>query len=266
MAVIPEITCRRCGNKYSGLHSRCPKCGAPRVNQPTRVPPTTASVTPRTAASVRSAVNIRWQFVLGGVLVLALVLAVVVLVRSGGDRNETPAPGNVGESDNGNIPSYVSYNLPTPSPTAEPTPEASPTPEIQLLSIIWTATNQTLPNKQMQLTNPGEIFNIDLDVSTYPAMDDPAVEWRSTNEKILTVNERGFVNVVGASPNRTVHAGIIASYGGLEDYVTVFIPPQQAAYLTENLFDPETYDADNLEWDTFLWSSPSPSPSVTPPA
>ena len=28
MAVIPEITCRRCGSKYSGLRNRCPKCGA----------------------------------------------------------------------------------------------------------------------------------------------------------------------------------------------------------------------------------------------
>ena len=28
MAIIPEITCRRCGCKYSGLRNRCPKCGA----------------------------------------------------------------------------------------------------------------------------------------------------------------------------------------------------------------------------------------------
>ena len=28
MAIIPEITCRRCGSKYSGLRNRCPKCGA----------------------------------------------------------------------------------------------------------------------------------------------------------------------------------------------------------------------------------------------
>ena len=29
MGFIPEITCRRCGNKYSAIHSRCPSCGAP---------------------------------------------------------------------------------------------------------------------------------------------------------------------------------------------------------------------------------------------
>ena len=77
MAVIPEITCRRCGSKYSGLRNRCPKCGAPRMNQPTRVPPTTAAATPQTAANGRAAVKIRWQFIFGAVLLLALILAVI---------------------------------------------------------------------------------------------------------------------------------------------------------------------------------------------
>ena len=28
MGFIPEITCRRCGNKYSAIRGRCPSCGA----------------------------------------------------------------------------------------------------------------------------------------------------------------------------------------------------------------------------------------------
>ena len=43
MGFIPETTCRRCGQKYSGLRNRCPNCGTPRQNQPNRVPHTTAS-------------------------------------------------------------------------------------------------------------------------------------------------------------------------------------------------------------------------------
>ena len=70
--------------------------------------------------------------------------------------------------------------------------------------------------------------------------------------------ERGFITVVGASPNRTVHAGIIAECGGLQEYVTVYIPAFQAAYLKENLYDADTYDADNLEWDTFIYATPTP--------
>jgi len=78
MGFIPENTCRRCGTKYPGMRTRCPKCGAPRTNQPTRVPPTTASVTPDTAAYDRAAGNMRWQFIFGGILLVALILAVVV--------------------------------------------------------------------------------------------------------------------------------------------------------------------------------------------
>lgn len=54
MGFIPETTCRRCGQKYSGLRNRCPNCGTPRQNQPNRVPHTTASATPNTAASRRA--------------------------------------------------------------------------------------------------------------------------------------------------------------------------------------------------------------------
>ena len=134
---------------------------------------------------------------------------------------------------------------------------------VAILSIIIiymgiTFLNRTRPNKDMTLTNAGEIFDIDLDVTTYPASEGLPVTWRSTNEKIITVNERGFINVVGASPNRTVHAGIIVECGGLEDYVTVYVPAFQAAYLKENLYDADTYDADNLEWDTFIYATPTP--------
>lgn len=254
MAVIPEITCRRCGSKYSGLRNRCPKCGAPRMNQPTRVPPTTAAATPQTAANARSVMNVRWQYLFGAILLLAVILAVVVLLLSGrgGKTSTTPKNNSTGVN-----PSYISADLPTPSPSPAPTPEASPTPAVEQIAITFL--NRSINNHQMMLTNAGEIFNVDLDVNIYPPQDNPAVEWRSTNEKILTVNERGFVTVVGATPNRTVHAGIIASYGGLEDYVTVFVPGFQAAYLTENLYDPDTYDADNLEWDTFIYATPAPA-------
>ena len=36
MGFIPETTCRRCGQKYSGLRNRCPNCGTLRQNQPNR--------------------------------------------------------------------------------------------------------------------------------------------------------------------------------------------------------------------------------------
>ena len=167
----------------------------------------------------------------------------------------TPAS-NPGSASGQGTAAYVAADLPTPSPSPVPTPDASPTPVIESMAITFL--NKTIKDHSMTLTNAGEIFNIDLDVTTYPASEGLAVTWKSTNEKILTVDERGFISVVGASPNRTVHAGITAECGGLQDYITVYIPAFQAAYLTENLYDADTYDAENLEWDTFIYATPTP--------
>ena len=253
MGIIPEITCRRCGCKYSGLRSRCPKCGAPRVHQPTRVPPTSASATPETEAYQRNDVNVRWQYIFAGVLLLAVILAILVLVLSGrgsGNNNTPRVPTNTSAPGQ---PSYVAADLPTPSPSPDPTPEATPTPMIESMAISFL--NKTVAD--ITLSDPGAV-EIDLDINMYPAQDNPQVVWRSSNEKILTVDDRGVVRVVGASPNFTVHAVIIAEFGGQQTYVIVYVPPIQSAYLTENLFDPDTYADDNMEWDLIIYATPAP--------
>ncbi len=255
MAIIPEITCRRCGSKYSGLRNRCPKCGAPRMNQPARVPPTTASATPETAAYDRNTMNIRWQFIFAAVLVLAVILAVAVLILSGrSGRSSGPAVNPAAQTQQ-SVPSYLTADLPTPSPSPEPTPVATPTPSVEQIAISFL--NTPFTRKDTTLTNPGEI-QIDLDLNIFPAQENPVVTWKSSNEKILSVDENGVVKVVGASPNFTTHATIIAEYGGLQDYLTIYIPAFQSAYLTENLYDPDTYTDDNLEWDTIIYATPTP--------
>ena len=257
MGFIPENTCRRCGSKYSGLRTRCPRCGAPRTNQPTRVPPTTASATPNTAASQRSAMNIRWQFVFGAILLIAVILAVVVLVVTGGNgsRKEPGTPASQ-TSSSGNNPTsvYTAADLPSPSPSPVPTPEASPTPPIESMAIAFL--NKTT-GSSITISQEGAL-KFDLDLNVYPATDAP-VTWASTNEKILTVDDRGIVTIVGASPNNMVHAVITAECCGLMTYVTVYVPAIQSAYLTTNLYDPATYDADNAEWDAIIYASPSPA-------
>ena len=257
MAIIPEITCRRCGSRYSGLRNRCPKCGAPRMNQPTRVPPTTASATPDTAAGERYSMNIRWQVIFAAVLVLAVILAVIVLILSGrsGKSTSSVKPGITNTE--AAAPSYMTADLPTPSPSPEPTPVATPTPAVEQIAISFL--NSPFLKKDTSLTNPGEI-EIDLDLNIFPAQDNPKVNWISSNEKILSVDDKGIVKVVGASPNFTVHATIIAEYGGLQDYLTIYVPAYQSAYLTENLFDADTYADDNLEWDTIIYATPTPKP------
>ena len=255
MGFIPEITCRRCGQKYSGLRNRCPNCGTPRQNQPTRVPYTTASATPNTAASRRAGMDIRWQLIFGGILLLALILAVIVLAAGGGKDSGSSTNRPSVTANPGSQIVYSAADLPTPSPSPDPTPEASPTPSIEQMAIAFL--NNSVKDHSLTLTNAGEI-TIDLDLNIFPNQENPAVVWRSSNETILTVDDRGIVTVVGASPNMTVHATIIAEFGGLQDYVTIYVPAYQAAYLTENLYDPDTYEQDNLEWDSIIYATPAP--------
>ena len=239
MGFIPETTCRRCGQKYSGLRNRCPNCGTLRQNQPNRVPNTTASATPNTAASRRAGTDIRWQLIFGGGK------------DSGSGTGSRPSVTN----NPGSQIVYSAADLPTPSPSPDPTPEASPTPVIESMAIAFL--NNNVRDHSLTLTNAGELV-IDLDLNVFPNSDELTVTWRSSNEKILTVDDRGIVTVVGASPNITVHAVIIAECGGLQDYVTIYVPSYQAAYLTQNLYDPETYEQDNLEWDSIIYATPSP--------
>ena len=211
MGFIPETTCRRCGQKYSGLRNRCPNCGTPRQNQPNRVPHTTASATPNTAASRRAGADIRWQLIFGGILLVAVILAVVVLIAGGGKDSGSNSGNRPSVTNNpGSQIVYSAADLPTPSPSPIPTPEASPTPVIEQMAIAFL--NNSVKNHSLTLTNAGEI-TIDLDLNVFPSSDDLPVTWSSSNEKILTVDDRGIVTVVGASPNITVHAVIIAECG-----------------------------------------------------
>ena len=80
MSFIPNVTCRRCGRQFSALRLRCPYCGTRRVRQSERVPASSGSADPGSPAGERAASNARWQLIFGGILLLAVILAVVVLV------------------------------------------------------------------------------------------------------------------------------------------------------------------------------------------
>ena len=80
MSVIPKITCRRCGREYSGLRSRCPYCGTSRKKSAERIPLRTSSANAGTPAAEHAAVNTKWQLLFGGILLIAVVAAVIVLI------------------------------------------------------------------------------------------------------------------------------------------------------------------------------------------
>lgn len=128
MAVIPQVTCRRCGAKFSSLRSSCPACGTRRVAQSTRSPGTTPGTVKGTNAYARQEANVKWQMAFGLILVVAVILAVVVMVTTSLDGLDgsvvraTPTPYvKPEETDNGGMPEV--YAAPTPEPTPEPTVE-----------------------------------------------------------------------------------------------------------------------------------------------
>ena len=117
MSLIPEVKCRRCGESFSSMRSRCPNCGTRRVSQSGRTPAATPGTVSGTEAYERAAVNTKWQMIFGLILVVAVILAVIVMVSTGLNGADSP----------------VAKTTPTPpveslAPTLPPMPTPSPTP------------------------------------------------------------------------------------------------------------------------------------------
>ena len=117
MSVIPKITCRRCGREYSGLRSRCPYCGTSRSRSAERIPLRTSSENAGTPAAEHAAVNMKWQMLFGGILLIAVVAAVIVLITVSLNAGK-----NASASAEPTPPATVSSAAPVTTPTPTPTP------------------------------------------------------------------------------------------------------------------------------------------------
>ena len=128
MSLIPEVKCRRCGESFSSMRSRCPNCGTRRVSQSGRTPAATPGTVRGTEAYERAAVNTKWQLIFGLILVVAVILAVIVMVSTGLNGADAPAakatPTPAAES-----------AAPTPPPAPTPTP--TPPPTVEKVSIRY---------------------------------------------------------------------------------------------------------------------------------
>ena len=120
MSLIPEVKCRRCGERFSSLRSRCPNCGTRRVAQSSRTPGATPGTVSGTASYERAGANTRWQMIFGLILVVAVILAVIVMVSTslnGTDVSVKP-----------NKPAAVEPTVAPEAPVVEPVPTPTPTP------------------------------------------------------------------------------------------------------------------------------------------
>ena len=135
MSMIPEVKCRRCGQSFSALRTRCPNCGTRRVMQSGRTPAATPGTVKGTASYDRAETNTRWQLIFGLILVVAVILAVIVMVST-----------SLNGLDNEGTSTRRSRSTPTPAVATEdpamfieapPTPSPTPTPTVESIKIFF---------------------------------------------------------------------------------------------------------------------------------
>lgn len=185
MALIPKNTCRRCHHEYSGLKSRCPYCGTRKTSSSTRTARPTASVQPGSSARARANANARWQMIFGGVLIVAIVLAVITLTAvSLGNREKKQAEAVSPSS----APIETPEPIDTPAPTTAPPTE---TPNVTSITITFLGSETS----EFAMDPGGQV---QLKANPYPLDVNATVEWKSSNEGVMTVDDTGLVTGVSS--------------------------------------------------------------------
>jgi len=210
VSMIPEVKCRRCGEVFSSLRSRCPNCGTRRVTQSGRTPGTTPGTVKGTAAYDRAETNTKWQMIFGLILVVAVILAVIVMVSTTLDGAD-------------NVGTKVTPPMATPGnvPIIEAPPSPSPTPPPTVERIEIKYYEKTLTDCLMHLGDPP----LPLTAAVYPlTIESPKINWSVSDDTVLqiTPSEDGMsveLNIIG-----TIAGGVklTAECYGVETSIIVY--------------------------------------------
>ena len=176
MPMIPEVKCRRCGEVFSSMRSRCPNCGTRRVTQSGRTPSPTPGTVKGTASYERAETNTKWQIIFGLILVAAVVLAVIVMVTTSLEGAD------VKQQSTAITPPVVTEYVPVIEEA--PTPEPTPTPNVEGLRVMF-FTTEIQNDFTIWVDDP-----IDLTVQVMPmTLTGLKVDWKSSNPDILKVEK-----------------------------------------------------------------------------
>lgn len=211
MSMIPEVKCRRCGETFSSMRSRCPNCGTRRVTQSTRTPGTTPGTVKGTASYERAETNTKWQMIFGLILVVAVILAVIVMVSTSLDGAD-----NVQSSVT--APIAVTNNL--PQIEAAPTPSPTPTPTLEKIEIK--NYENTIDNFTMHLSN-NEV--VKLTATPYPmTVEGVKFTWSVSDDTILQLTPSEDTQSCDVTIIGTIAGGVrvTVSAFGVEQTVTVY--------------------------------------------
>ena len=175
MSMIPEVKCRRCGETFSSMRSRCPNCGTRRVTQSSRTPSTTPGTVRGTASYERAETNTKWQLIFGLILVVAVILAVIVMVTTSLEGMDSAQQSNTQITP----PIATQY---VPEIEAAPTPSPTPPPQVEGIRIMFYTTEIT----EEFTMKVGEV--LDLTAQVMPlTIENAKVEWTSSNEDYLKI-------------------------------------------------------------------------------
>lgn len=220
MSVIPQVKCRRCGESFSALRSRCPNCGTRRVTQSGRTPAPTSGTVKGTAAYERAETNTRWQLIFGLILVVAVILAVIVMVSTSLNGLDNQS----GKSNN----TVITTPSPTPvntAPTVEPppTPTPTPTPTVEGITIQCFGTD-VKDEFTMSLSRDPKI---ELQARVLPmevfTAENTHITWKSSDESlfIVTPNEDTTKCTIEMLQTSTTPGTLTISCNGFEVKLTV---------------------------------------------
>ncbi len=185
MNVIPQVKCRRCGESFSALRSRCPNCGTRRVSQSSRTPSPTPSTVKGTAAYERAETNTRWQMIFGLILVVAVILAVIVMVSTSlsGLDNQS------GRGSNNTVPATPTPTISVaPTVEAPPTPTPTPPPSVEGINVQCFGTDV---KDEFTLSLSRDAAGITLQATVLPmevfTAENTNIKWTSSDESLFIV-------------------------------------------------------------------------------
>lgn len=210
MSMIPEVKCRRCGESFSSMRSRCPNCGTRRVTQSTRTPTPTSGTVKGTAAYERAEANTKWQMILGLILVVAVILSVIVMVSTSLDGAD-------------NVQSKVTAPIAAASniPVIEAAPTTSPTPTPSLEKIEIKNYENTVTDITMRLSN-NEV--VTLTAIPYPmTVEGVRFTWSVSDDSVLQLTPSEDTQSCEVAIIGTVDGGakLTVSAFGVEQSVTI---------------------------------------------
>lgn len=205
MSMIPEVKCRRCGETFSSMRTRCPNCGTRRVTQSSRTPGTTPGTVRGTASYERAEANTKWQMIFGLILVVAVILAVIVMVST--SLNATDA-------DSGTKMTAPPITSALPSIETAPTPSPTATPTVERIEIKYI--DQTLSSDPAKAVTM-QVGNDPLPVTAYVyplSIQGATVTWSSEDESVL--------RVIPGEGNSAKIEILAAKAGGVKIYAECF--------------------------------------------